>query len=498
MATQAAGSLWLQQHFNLNEHRLTHKSFIGQREKIELSTDGVIEQTYGPKYAPGVNNPLSHIAFSIKYDDLNLDFLKAVFNNIATEEIAAYIAAAMSGKYNRKIGYLYEWLTNKEIKLVAAVSGNYADLLEEDDYVTGKIIKNSRWRINDNLLGTPEFCPIVRKTREMDKLLKADLKAQIEKLRQEHPPDIFYRATQYLYRKETKSSYEIESENPSPDRINRFIAILNKAGALPGKELLDETNLTALQNAIVDKRFAAPRFRDFQNYIGQSSLQHGEIFHYICPPPRYVHSLMDGLKRTEDKSAGSNAIIRAAIIAFGFVFIHPFEDGNGRLHRFLIHDMLTRDGIVGPGLIIPVSAHMINHMRDYDGALENYSKPLMQRIRYTNSANGEIKVTNAQQVESYFRYPDLTYQSAYLAQTITATILQDMTEELNFLARYDELKKDIQDLADMPDKEIDNIIILLHQNKGIFPNRRKNNFPKLTEGEFTAMEIIYREIFKGK
>ena len=73
-----------------------------------------------------------------------------------------------------------------------------------------------------------------------------------------------------------------------------------------------------------------------------------------------------------------------------------------------------------------------------------------------------------------------------------------MTEELNFLARYDELKKDIQDLADMPDKEIDNIIILLHQNKGIFPNRRKNNFPKLTEGEFIAMEIIYREIFKGK
>src|SRR6185312_6280087 len=210
MATQAAGSLWLQQHFNLNEHRLTHKSFIGQREKIELSTDGVIEQTYGPRYAPAVNNPLSHIAFSIKYDDLNLDFLKAVFNNIATEEIAAYIAAAMSGKYNRKIGYLYEWLTNKEIKLPAAVSGNYADLLEEDDYVTGKIIKNSRWRINDNLLGTPEFCPIVRKTREMDKLLKADLKAQIEKLRQEHPPDIFYRATQYLYRKETKSSYEIE------------------------------------------------------------------------------------------------------------------------------------------------------------------------------------------------------------------------------------------------------------------------------------------------
>jgi hypothetical protein len=116
-------------------------------------------------------------------------------------------------------------------------------------------------------------------------------------------------------------------------------------------------------------------------------------------------------------------------------------------------------------------------------------------IRYTSSANGEVKVTNAPEIESYFRYPDLTFQSAYLAQTITATISQDMTEELNFLERYDELKKDIQNLVDMPDKDIDNIIIFLHQNKGTFPNRRKNNFPKLTADEFAAMENIYQEIF---
>ncbi|HZY36374.1 MAG TPA: Fic family protein [Mucilaginibacter sp.] len=495
MASEPAGSLWLQRHFNLEEYRLTHKSFIGQREKIELSINGDTEQTYGPKYAPRTISPLQHIEFSIKYDDLSLDFLKAVFDRIAIDEVTAYVAAALTGKYARKIGYLYEWLTNKKIELPAPVSGNYADLLEEDRYVTGKVIKNSRWRINDNFLGTREFCPIVRKTQEMDGVLQVDLKAQIEKLKQDHSPDIFHRATKYLYRKETKSSYEIESENPSPDRINRFIAILTTAGASPVAELLDEKNLTGLQNAIVDKRFAAPRFRDFQNYIGQSSLQYGEIFHYICPPPRYVNSLMNGLKSTEEKSTGSDAIIRAAIIAFGFVFVHPFEDGNGRLHRFLIHDILTRDGIVQPGMIIPVSAHMINHMSEYDSALENFSKPLMQRVRYTSSANGKVKVTNAPEIESCFRYPDLTNQSIYLAQTVAATISQDMTEELNFLERYDEMKKDIQRLVDMPDRDIDHIILFLHQNKGAFPNRRKNNFPKLTDGEFLAMEDIYRHVF---
>jgi hypothetical protein len=495
MAGQPVGSVWLQQYFNLTAHRITHRSFIGQRGKIELALNGDIEHTFGPKYAPHINSSLSHIEFAIKYDDLNLDFLKAVFEKIEVEEITAYISLALTGKYSRKIGYLYEWLTNKKVDLPTPVSGNYTDLLEKDLYVTGKTTKNARWRINDNLLGTREFCPIVRKTREINEALKIDLKAQIEKLKKEHSPEIFHRAAQYLYRKETKSSYEIESENPSPDRVNRFITILSKAGVQPGMELLDEKNLTALQNAIVDKRFAAPRFRDFQNYIGQASLQYGEIFHYICPPPKYVGSLMNGLKNIEEKSTGTNAIIRAAIIAFGFVFIHPFEDGNGRLHRFLIHDVLARDEIVQPGLIIPVSAHMINHMREYDQALENFSNPLMQRIQYSNSANGEVRVSNPQQVEGYFRYPDLTYQSVYLAQTITTTISQDMTEELNFLEHYDELKKDIQNLIDMPDKDINNIIMFLHQNKGTFPNRRKSNFPKLTDSEFLSMELYYKEIF---
>jgi hypothetical protein len=495
MAGQPVGSLWLQQHFNLTSYQISHKSFIGKREKIELSLNGDTEHTFGPKYAPAINSPLRHVEFAIKYDDLNLDFLKAIFDKLEVEEVSAFVASALSGKYSRKIGYLYEWLTNKKVELPAPVPGNYADLLEADRYVTGKIVKNSRWRINDNLLGTPEFCPIVRKTREINEALEIDLKAQIEKLKKDYSSGIFYRAVQYLYRKETKSSYEIESEKPSPDRVDRFIAILNKAGTLPGGELLGEENLTALQNAIVDKRFAAPGYRDFQNYIGQSSLQYGEIFHYICPPPKYVSSLMNGLKNTEEKSAGSNAIIRAAIIAFGFVFVHPFEDGNGRIHRFLIHDILTRDGTVQPGLIIPVSAHMINHMRDYDQALENFSKPLLQRIRYSSSANGELRVTNPQEVEAYFRYPDLTSQSAYLAQTVKATILQDMAEELNFLERYDELKKDIQNVVDMPDKHLNSLILFLHQNKGTFPARRKTNFPQLTEEEFFAIENLYKEIF---
>jgi len=44
--------------------------------------------------------------------------------------------------------------------------------------------------------------------------------------------------------------------------------------------------------------------------------------------------LMDGLLEAYKllNESDYNPVLMAALIAFGFVFIHPFEDGNGRIH----------------------------------------------------------------------------------------------------------------------------------------------------------------------
>ncbi|WP_262249981.1 Fic family protein [Parapedobacter soli] len=393
------------------------------------------------------------------------------------------------------MGFLYEWLTGNILEMETAPGSNYVDFLDPSKYIVGTSLRNSRWKINDNLLGTPEFCPIVRRTQALSELLSIDISAELEQLKAGYAEEIFNRATQYLYRKETKSSYEIEQEKPSPDRMNRFIAILYDAGKQPANQLLTEQNLTSLQNAIVDPRYVQSGYRSFQNYIGQRSYRMEEIYHYVCPPPGMVHSMMNGILAVEEKTRDASPVIRATLISFGFVFIHPFLDGNGRIHRFLIHDMLTRDGMVSQGSIIPVSAHMVNNLKDYDLVLEAYSKPLMQRIQFVSDANGELTVTNPDEIGSYFRYPELTAQCIYLANTLRATIRHDLSEELLFLERYDELKRELQQLIDMPDKRLDEIIVFLHQNKGIFPNRRKKQFQEITDAEFSGMEDAYREIF---
>ena len=181
---------------------------IGNNDSIELTSKGNIEQVYGAKYAPDEDTPLSHLEFSLKYDDLNLDFLKTVLGKIPVTEIIAFIEAAPSGKYARMIGFLYEFLTQQKLIINKPISGNYVDILDTDKYITGKTVKYARWRINNNLLGPAAYCPMVRKTNILTALLNQDISKQIQQLKNEFPPDIFRRATSYLYTKEIRSSYE--------------------------------------------------------------------------------------------------------------------------------------------------------------------------------------------------------------------------------------------------------------------------------------------------
>jgi hypothetical protein len=71
-----------------------------------------------------------------------------------------------------------------------------------------------------------------------------------------------------------------------------------------------------------------------------------------------------------------------------------------------------------------------------------------------------------------------------------------MPEELLFIQRYDEVKQALQNIVDMPDRDINRMIMFLHQNKGVFPKRRREQFSKLTDQEINSMQAAYRKIFE--
>ncbi len=497
MSEKPIGSTWLKQNYQLSNIKLFHESYLGTRSKVEVLQDGTIIKTFQKaQYTLKADNPLSHFEFALKYDDVQMNFFQAVLKRIPVKDIVEFIKSAPNFKYSRKIGFWYEFLTGERLPIEDRPNINYADLIDSKRYFTGLNVKNSRWRINNNLLGDVGFCPNIKRTNAISEVLELDFSEMLRELTKNYSPEILKRANNYLYKKETRSSYQIEKEEPTPERIERFVSLLSNAGKKDIGELLSEKSLVMLQNQIVDPRFAATSFRDFQNYIGQTTWNYDEIINYVCPPPEFLLDLMKDLSNTAIKMEGVNPIVRAAAIAFGFVFIHPFVDGNGRIHRFLIHDFLSRDNFLPSGMIIPVSAHMVNNLKLYDDALEAYSKPLMYIINYTKNKKQKLIVLNASEVEGYYRFPDLTTQTEYLCKVIEACISHDLTNELNFLQNYDEAKGLMKQRIDMPDKLIDLFIRFTHQNNGIFPKRRRNTFQMLKDDEIEALQSIFQDVFR--
>jgi hypothetical protein len=489
------GFTWLQEKLNIQGFRLTHESYIGTTDKTELSSTNTVVRTFKSKYDVSIDNPMYHLEFALKYDDLNLAFIKEVFTSVDHQTILDYVKANPNRKYPRIIGYLYEFTVGKSIE-VDVTTTNYDDILDSSRYVTGNITRIPKWKVNDNLLGSNKFCPVIRRTTELSESLDWNIEEAIENLKHEYSPEIFNRASYYLYKKESKSSSEIEKEEPSQDRMERFIVLLEDAGQKPFEESLSEKELVRLQNIIVDPRYADDGFRDYQNYVGQTMRDNTQKIHFVCPPPQFVRSLMQGIVDLNKKSTSIETIIKATMVSFGYVYIHPFEDGNGRIHRFLIHDILVRDGIVPNSTILPVSAQILAHMNEYDTTLDLLSKLIERKVKYDINDSGEMTVNNASEIEALYRFPDLTKHTVFLARAIQSTINKDVPEELLFLQRYDELKRDIQSIVDMPDKKVDRMILFLHQNMGKLAARKRNFYKELSDNEIEQMEQAYTQVFQ--
>ena len=79
---------------------------------------------------------------------------------------------------------------------------------------------------------------------------------------------------------------------------------------------------------------------------------------------------MMGLLETNSKLLDDeiDAVLSATIIAFGFVNIHPFVDGNGRIHRYLVHHILAKKSFRSKelfSLFPPVSLIILEIIKKY-------------------------------------------------------------------------------------------------------------------------------------
>ena len=464
-----------------------HESVVASSGTHRIdSTGDVVRETYIPRYWPG-NALGDHLEFALKYDGVNLAILASIFNAVDASRITAYVQSKPTGKYTRRIWYLHELITGKRLPLDDLKRGNYVDLLDPEAYITVSSPRQvRRQRVNDNLLGDGRFCPMIRRTEAIQRFMETDLKERCQRILARYPQQLLKRALNYLYTKETRSSFEIEHIRPSANRTERFVALLQLAEK---EDFCSKPHLIDLQNRIVDPRFADADYRTGQNYVGQTVSPQAQRVHFACPRPEDLPDLMAGLIAAYRRMGenGVHPVVHATTIAYGFVFLHPFEDGNGRIHRFLIHNILARRGFTPEGLMFPVSAAMLKNPGDYDASLEEFSRPLAPLVDFSLDEEGRMTVNNDTSV--WYRFINMTGQVEALFAFIEKTIDTELVEELSFLANYDRTKGAIQDIVDMPDRKIDLFIRFCLQNNGRLSTRkRSSHFDFLTDDEAARLE----------
>jgi len=505
------GYAWLTERFGVVTMPYWRESRVlikGARRLVER--DGLQVEYLLATRDPG-NDVFAQLEFALKREGLHLELLRKVLPQLDETEVAAHVRSKPTGRYARVIWWLYEELTGKRLDIPDSEMGGYVDLLDEEIYVTGPVKKVKRQRINVNLLGTMDFSPMVRK-KGLGEWSEESLKARCEEIAGEYPPEIFDRAVRYLYAKESKSSHEIERETPDQKRTEKFIGLLEDAWRW---DFLTKKGLAWVQQAIVDTRYANQGWRSEigeQIYVGESLGPELERIHFIGPRPEDLEFLMDEFLRmaqsitswplrfSEGPSDPKEAIqspvptlVAAAVVSFAFDFLHPFSDGNGRIHRFLLHHVLARNGFGPEGIIFPVSAVILNRPREYDKALESFSKPLMERVEYTLDDRQRMTVTN--NTVDFYRYIDCTELTRITIDFIRETIESELPTELRFLAKHDEIRGKMRDIVELPDRVADLFVKLCRQNHGTLSNRKRelSEFSPLTDEEIAALEAVVRD-----
>ncbi|MGY3592004.1 hypothetical protein ACVIGB_000035 [Bradyrhizobium sp. USDA 4341] len=302
------------------------------------------------------------------------------------------------------------------------------------------------------------------------------------------------RAAAYLLLADSRSTFEIEGEHPARDRLERWGRTLG----LAGKRELSVEFLTELQRQVIgNDRFVETGLRKSGVFIGTRDNYGDPRPEFIGARPEDVPSLVNGMVEYDKllrKDAGFNPMAHAAGLSFGFVYAHPFEDGNGRLHRFLMSHVLGERRFSPDGVVLPVSTVILDRIEDYVSLLQNRSGPLMPFIPWKKAAQGNVEVTA--DTADLYRYIDVTDETQFFSEVVDSTVTHKLPKELRYLEAHDRAERRIAGLVEMPSNMVSDIIVQIVQNSGnLSKKRRKREYAKLTDEETSLIENLVREEF---
>jgi Fic family protein len=266
-----------------------------------------------------------------------------------------------------------------------------------------------------------------------------------------------------------------------------------------GKNALTLDEILRLHNVLIeDMRLTQPGLRPDGVFLGERDHDGNPLPEFIGARPGDLADLMHGLLAANDRmrDGSLDPVLQAACTAFGFVYVHPFQDGNGRLHRCLIHHVLAERKFTPAGMVFPVSSVMLDRIEEYGATLRAHSGPLMDCIEWKPTPDRNVEVLN--DTADLYRYYDATDAAEFLYACVKRTVEEDLPREIDYLRRHDQAIRRIMDAVEMPDRLANDLVLFIRQNKGVLPKKRRDReFKALTKAEVSRIEGIVREAFDG-
>ena len=449
---------------------------------------------FDKRYWPG-DTLADHLSFAVRHEPIDLLLLKRIFTAAPPAEIESLIHAAPTGVPARRLWYLYELLTGRTLDVPDSRNVTAIDLLDPEAYFTGTPRLSKRHRVRDNLLGTGRFCPVIRRTAALTEFIALDLAAKARATVGRIGAHLVSRAASFLLLADSRASFEIEGERAPRTRLERWGRAVLQAGRNPLS--LDE--ILRLQRILIeDTRFVHAGLRPDGVFLGERDHDEEPLPEFIGARPEDLPDLMDALVETNSRmrNDGIDGVLKAAATAFGFVYIHPFQDGNGRMHRCLIHHVLAERRFTPPGLVFPVSSVLLDRIDDYRSTLQAHSSPLMPFIAWRPTPERNVEVQN--ETADLYRYFDCTDAAEFLYACVRRTVDEDLPHEIDYLRRHDEALRRIMDTVEMPDRMAENLVAYIRDNHGtLSARRRRGEFAQLRDDEVARVEEIVRDSFEG-
>ena len=486
-----AGYAALIEHFDLAVPLPSRLTAIAERHH---PTSNRSWQLLTPRHRP-LDTFEAQLVFALKWEGVDLGVLAALFKAVDPREIAAMVRATPTGVFARRTWFLYEWLIGRELDVPDPGKVRVVAVVDPQQQVAlQKGVPSPRHKVIDNLPGTRGFCPMVRWTPDLKTAVAKGLDTRAREIIGRTRKDLVTRAAAFLLLSDSKSSFAIEGEHPSSARAARWARAIGEAGAQP--ITIDE--LERLQRVVIgDARFVKLGLRDEGGFVGTHDRDTREpVPDHVSARPQDLRDLLGGIIAYDGRSVagGADPVAAAAATAFAFVYIHPFADGNGRLHRWLIHHVLATAGYNPPGVVFPISAAILRRVDEYRAVLESYSAAMLPLIEWRATADHNVDVLN--DTADYYRYFDATTHAEFLYSCVEQTIEKDLPEEVRFLEAFDTFASSVKEIVEMPDRDVERLRDFLARGRGRLSTRaREQEFRALTDGETTRLEALYTELF---